>query len=277
MTFEAPRYTRQRGGKLYLNLPIPADMRPHFRTGKDTSRTHIVEALGTGDPTEGRRLARLREAHWVQEFDRLRRGGRGAQPGNTRHAADFRRDIQAALGRGDEDSVEAVKDMAIEHAEAIERAEGLPAAKAFFTLATSPGRLTLLQAVQQMAESGDTTEGTNRKKLQQVQSLLASLQVPDCLPEHVTEARAVAYVEAMNRTTLSKSTKQDRLSGLQTVWSFLERKRQVSPALNPWKNHEVTTPKKDPGTCAEKRGWKDPEVLELFGAPDSAGAKHYTR
>ena len=50
MPFELPPHTRLRGGKLYLNLPIPAKARPHFLTSNGKERTHVVEALGTSDP-----------------------------------------------------------------------------------------------------------------------------------------------------------------------------------------------------------------------------------
>jgi hypothetical protein len=95
----------------------------------------------------------------------------------------------------------------------------------------------------------------------------------------MTEARAVAYVDWLNSTGLAKATKQANLSGLSSVWRFLERKRQVPLGASPWRNHEVTTPKKAPGKAAagEKRGWQEAEMLTLFRAPDDARAKHYTR
>ena len=100
MPFELPPYTRLRGGKLYLNLPIPADLRPQFPTASGKPRTHIVEALGTGDPTEGRRLARLRVAHWVQGFDSKRTGHRAELPSEQRRANEFREAVRTAQAVG---------------------------------------------------------------------------------------------------------------------------------------------------------------------------------
>lgn len=278
MPFELPPYTRLRGGKLYLNLPIPADLRPQFLTSSGKHRTHIVEALGTGDPTEGRRLARLKGAHWVREFDALRKGHLGELPSDLRRAYAMREALQEVRARGDEDSAFEVESMAREHAERIEGEAGADAAQQFYALATRPERLTLLQAVERMGESGDLTEGTKRKRKQQVKDLLAFLKVPDCLPETITEARAVAYVDWLNGTALGKATKEGRLSGLQAVWRFLERKRQLPKGSSPWGNHEVTTPKKPASEQAgEKRGWKEAEILALFQAPDDVRAKHYTR
>jgi hypothetical protein len=68
-------YTRRRNGKYYLNLRVPVDVRMHFPTAKGSHRTHIVEALGTGDALAARRIARERQAHWARRFADLRRAG----------------------------------------------------------------------------------------------------------------------------------------------------------------------------------------------------------
>lgn len=278
MPFELPPYTRLRGGKLYLNLPIPAALRSKFPTGSGKARTHIVEALGTGDPTEGRGLAKLRCAHWVQEFERVRKGHRGELPGDLRRAHEFRESMRAAQERDDQDALFEVESHAREHAERIEEEGGPGAGDRFYELATKPGRLTLLQALASVGESAELTEGTKAKRGQQLRDLLAFLKVEDCLPESVTEARAVAYVDHLNQSTLAKSTKQDRLSGLHTLWQLLERKRQVPHGSSPWRNHEVTSIKSEKGEAqGDKRGWKVPEMLKLFQAPETTRAKHYSR
>ena len=283
MPFELPQHTRLRGGKLYLNLPIPADLRPRFLTANGRPRTHIVEALGTGDLREGRSKARLRVGHWEREFGELRTGHRGELPSDLRKATELRHSIQQAREADDADALFVVESVAQDFAQDIEAKAGTEAADLFHAMATKPERLTLLQAMASMSESGDMTEGTKRKRAQQLADLLGFLKVPDCLPETVTEARAVAYVDHLNRSALSKSTKQDRLSGLNSIWRFLERKRQITHNSSPWRNHEVTgrRPSKagegSGSAPAEKRGWKDSEIVALFEAPDTGRAQHYTR
>ena len=66
-------YTRRRGEKYYLNLRIPADVRMHFPTAMGGQRTHIVEALETGDALAARHIAMARRAHWARHFADLRR------------------------------------------------------------------------------------------------------------------------------------------------------------------------------------------------------------
>lgn len=271
-------YTRWRGSKLYLNFPIPADLRPRFKTGKGVERTHIVEALGTGDLAEGRRLARERAAWWELEFAKLRRGHRAELPSTIRKARELREAMAEAVAKGCDDAAEAVQDVAADHAERIEREAGEAAGRQFYELATQPERLTLLEALGKLCNSPDLTEGTKDKRRQQVAELLDFLKVPDCLPEHVTEARAAAYVDWLNAGKLGYSTKQDRLSGLHTVWKFLQRRRQVPHGVSPWVNHELTGRKRATAGGEEaKRGWSSAEVLKLFRAPDGDRVTHYSR
>ncbi|NML15597.1 DUF6538 domain-containing protein [Azohydromonas caseinilytica] len=271
-------YTRWRGSKLYLNFPIPADLRPRFKTGKGSERTHIVEALGTGDPADGRRLARERAAWWELEFAKLRRGHRAELPSTIRKARELRESMAYAVAKGCEDSTEAAFSMAEAEAQRIEEEAGADAAQQFYDLATKPERLTLLEALGKLCESPDLTEGTKDKRRQQVAELLQFLKVSDCLPEHVTEERAAAYVDWLNAGPLGYSTKQDRLSGLHTVWKFLQRRRQVPHGVSPWVNHELTGRKKAGAGAGEaKRGWTSAEVLKLFRAPDGDRVTHYSR
>lgn len=273
-------FTKLRGGKLYLNLPIPADLRAHFLTAGEKPRTHIVEALGTGDPTEGRRLARLRAGDWDREFDKLRKGARGTIPSDLRKAYHYREAFEQARAEGqDEDDLFGLESLVIDHAEKIEKEAGLEAAQQFHAIATQPHRLTVLQALEKMNESPDITEGTKQKRAQAVRELLGFLKVADCLPEFVTEARAVAYVDHLNAGPLGYSTKQDRLSNFQALWRFLAKRRQVPRDASPWRDHELTGRKKaeQVGGQTEKRGWTEAELLKLFQAPEAARAAHYSR
>jgi len=92
-------FTGVRCGKLYLNLPIPSDLRPRFLTSGGAQRTHIVEALGTGDPTAGK-AARQRQAHWELEFAKLCRGHAGELPSTLRKAHEYRASLAAAKSEG---------------------------------------------------------------------------------------------------------------------------------------------------------------------------------
>jgi integrase len=128
-----------------------------------------------------------------------------------------------------------------------------------------------------MNEDQDMTEATKSKRSQVVRELLKFLVVEDCLPEFVTDAKAVGYVDWLNGQPLGYSTKQDRISMLKGVWKFLERKRQVPGHAHLWSNHELT--KKRPANKAggseggeveqDKRGWTTAEAVRLFQAPET--------
>ncbi len=272
-------YTRLRRGKLYLNLPIPADLRPRFVTANGKPRTHIVEALGTGDALQGRRIAREKQAHWELHFAKLRRGHAGELPSALRKAEELREAIREARERNDEGTaLFEMESRAVDEARRIEEQAGPEAASGWLDLATKPERMTLKQALKGMCESPDMTEGTKAKRTQQLAELLAFLKVEDCLPEFVTDVRAVAYVDHLNAKPLGYSTKQDRLSGLHTVWRYLVKKRQVSKDASPWRNRELTGKKKG-GQNGEgdKRAWTTDETLKLLKASEPPRTKHYTR
>jgi integrase len=273
-------FTRLRGGMLYLNLPIPSDLRPRFLTTKGKERTHIVETLGTGDHTQGRLLARERQAFWELEFSRLRRGHIAEAPSTLRQAKQLREAMAEARQHPNPYAVEQVEDVASMLADRIEDQAGTEAAQHVYTLATQPERLTLLETLGKMNEDQDVTGATKAKRSQVVRELLKFLVVEDCLPEFVTDSRAVGYVDWLNGQPLGYSTKQDRLSMLQGVWKFLARKRQVPAHASPWSNHELT--KKKPATKAadqggeegaqveqDKRGWTTAEAVRLFQAPET--------
>jgi integrase len=186
-------------------------------------------------------------------------------------------------------AVEALQDTAQALAERLEQHHGEEVAVQAYRIATEPGKLTLLEALSEWNAGADVRDSTRGKRAQAVRELLSFLRVPDCLPDYLTEGRAVAYVDWLNAGKLGHSTKQDRLSNLNVLWGFLERKRQVSRGSSPWGNHEVTkrsTGAKGNGskeTTApadrEKRGWKEAEVLTLFQAPDlqATARTNYTR
>lgn len=281
-------FTRWRGGKLYLNMPIPSDLRSLFPTKTGKLQTHIVEALGTGDPAKGRRLAKERAASWTVQFAKLRRGGDGDTTpsvfGKFRRIREAYAEEQQASATGvagdNLGGLEALEDLAVDLAEEVEEAQGLAAAQALYTFATTPDRLSLLEATEKMKEAGKATEATHVKRLHAVRELLQFLKREDCLPDQITDKQAVAYVDWLNDQPLSLSTKQDRLSNLQGVWRFLARKRQAPPGLNLWSDHELTRTAPmtaDGSPVGEKRGWRTEEIIRLLQAPEEKGAKHYTR
>lgn len=278
-----PDYLLRRGSSFYLRLAIPADLRPHFLTASGKPKGAIVEALGTDSESKARELLKARLAYWWPEFKRMRKGKRSELPSDIRKAHAFRESMAEAKADNNEDAIFAIEGFAADHAEGIEQEAGSEAAQQFYAMATQPERLTLLQALGRMNESPDVTEATKVKREHAVRELLGFLKMNDCLPEYVTEKRAVSYVEWLNSTDKGYSTKQDRLSNFQTLWRYLVRVRQVGRGSSPWVDHELTGKNRPAVNGAggegreKKRGWKPEEMLTLFRAPDGERQGHYTR
>jgi integrase len=285
------QYTKTRGGRLWLNYPVPADVRHLFLTSSGKTRTHIEETLGTGDPRGGKLRRDLRIAHWTIEFNRLRGdSGQPVQPagvGTVVKAMQLREGLRNAREQhgGDSDYQQTVVMELQEHAEDHARAiaakgEGDAAVDQFHSIATSePGKLTLLEALAEWNAGEEVRESTKAKRTHAVGELLAFLKVPDCLPSFVTEARAVAYVDWLNKKGLGYSTKQDRLSNFQTLWKFLSKRRQVTRGATPWTDHVLT----GKGRATERTGDEElrafttDEILRLLRAPANPRAERYTR
>lgn len=279
-------YRKAPGSPYYLKLPIPPALRHHFPDTKGKPRTHLVEPLGTSKDAEAEQLKRPRLAHYWAQFKRIESGAGLGQPAPVAPFHDrlqaIREGIEEAQNRDDEGTALMVMQEAAQAlAEHVAPSMGDDAASMVYRIATEPGRLTFLEALKQWNAGGDVRDSTRGKRGQAVRELLSFLRVADCLPEYVTEDRAVAYVDWLNAGKLGHSTKEDRLSTLNVLWRFLERRRQVPKNSSPWVNHEVTKKStSDPqADKKEKRGWKEAEVLTLFGAPDGQGTKsaHYTR
>lgn len=276
-------YRKAPGSPYYLKLPIPPALRHHFPDAKGKPRTHVVEALGTAKEAEAEQLKRPRLGHYWAAFKRLEAGQPLAPPsGPLERLEGYREAIAEARQYDDEGTAaSALEDQAAAIAEHLTPHLGEQAAMQAYAVATAPGRLTLLEAFKQWGAGDAVKDGTQVKRTQAVNELLAFLRVKDCLPEFITETRAVAYVDWLNAGPLNHSTKSARLSTFAGLWKFLERRREVKRNSSPWLNHEIT--KKSTSGVTQlapgKRGWKDAEIVALFTAPDRLAVtrSHYTR
>jgi site-specific recombinase XerD len=281
---KTPSYLWQKkpSGAWYLKLPIPPELQHHYLNGKRKTLTHIVKPLGTAKEAEAEAFKRPLLAHYWTEFERLRRGAAAAKPDATEaaflRARRLREAAQEVAARPDSESKDdaalAVQDMAQDLAEGLEPTIGLEAAQHLYALSTTPG-LTLTEALAEWNADDTVRESTKAKRALAVRELLDFLRLRDCLPSHVTDERAAAFVRWLNAGKLGFSTKQDRVSMLNVLWRYLARRRLVPKNSSPWVDHEIT------GRAADtqgKRGWQDDELLTLFRAQDrSTNRTNYTR
>ncbi|WP_428417366.1 tyrosine-type recombinase/integrase [Methylibium sp.] len=276
-------YRKSPGSPYYLKLPVPPALRHHYPDAKGKPRTHIVVPLDTAKEAEAEQNKRPLLTRYWAEFKRLESGKAAAPtPDHTERLQLLRESMRQAQVLDDEGvALGAVEDAARAFAEELEQSIGDEGAGEVYRLATQPDSLSMREALKQWNEGADVRESTRSKRTQAVNELLSFLKVNDCLPSYVDEGRAVAYVDWLNAGKLGHSTKQDRLSTLNVLWGFLERRRQLPRGSSPWGNHEVTKTKATSAAeqVKEKRGWREAEVLKLFSAPDGEGIKstHYTR
>lgn len=281
-----PSYLWQHSSGLWhLKRPIPPKLQQHYPSktpGKFL--THWVESLGTHSRAEAEKLKRAPLRLLEAEFTRHSSGL--VSRATSRHAerlASLRQSMADILkDGGDEGSELAIMDMAVEAAEAMEADHGPHAASMAFKLATQPGKLTLREALAERHKGATTREQTKAAEARALADLLEFLGVPDCLPEAVTEAKALQFVDALNDGDLSHATKKGRLSCLGRLWKSRKVASQLPRALHTlWEGHDVKGQRKSTAETTEEAGrvWTSAEMIKVFAAADARDKRQrtYTR
>lgn len=272
---KSPSYLWQHAsGAWFLKRPIPPALQKHYLN--DTTkkpRTHIVEPLGTHSRAEAEKSKRAPLRLIEATFARLSSGlVSRATDAHSEKLAGIRRQMAEVWEEGGDEHVEMVlEDLAIEAAQEMEKEHGTEAASMAYKLAIRPDRLTLNQALKERHNAASTREQTKAAESKALRDLLEFLKVPDCLPEAVTEARAFAFVDALNSGKLSHATKKGKLSCLGRLWSGKKVKAQLPKGLgNIWQGHDLSGERKSTDEVPEEetgRNWTDTEMVKVFAEP----------
>lgn len=246
-------YLKKRGHKFYLNYPIPEELRTHFPTESGKLKTHIVEALGTGDPDEAYRRKVARIVHIEAEFRAHRRKVTAPQDETLERAKAWRQSIQAAKARGDHDLADALELAAVDEAERIhertgESEAGLAMAQAFVRV--SEGAATIMEEAEEWLGRGVLPVRTQAKYRTAVAEFVAFLGGVPLLTD-INRDNAIRYADWLNKegksqrtnklVPLSYNSKRDRLMALSAFWStWLYKRRKCTEQHNPWSRLEVT-------------------------------------
>jgi integrase len=119
-----------------------------------------------------------------------------------------------------------------------------------------------------------------------VREFLAFLNMADCFPEDVPDAKAVAYVDALNAGPLSRTVKVKRIGGLHQIWESMRRRGWPR---SPWDGHKLSNPAKAPKATGDAshdedenedvRPFTEAEALKVFtlAAPQDKRQRTYTR
>ena len=280
----SPSYLwKHRSGLWFIKRPIPPKLRQHYE-----GRSHIVESLSTHNRAEAERLKRPKLRLIEAEFSRHSGGPiRAAAEGAQHKLMLIRESMAEVVERDDEerdiDLILTLQGMAEEHAEKVGKAHGPAAADMAYALATRPDKMTLRLALADRHKVASLQEQTKDAETRALDELLAFLQMPDALPEFVTEARAVAFVDHLNDGDLSYSTRKGRLSCLARLWGTRKVKGQLTGGRgNLWHDHDLKGERKSTDEEVEEeaaRAWTTDEAVRLFAAPDPTDNRQrtYTR
>jgi integrase len=288
----SPAYLwRHASGLWFLKRPIPPALQKHYAieaSGK--LRTHIIQSLGTHNRAEAEQLKRDPLRLIEAEFTRLGAGPIRQQSDKARQKLiDIREAMAEVLARPDQNdpsneaALSALEDMAENAAEHIEKAHGAEASQMAYTLATRPDKLSLKQALAERHKVANLTGQTKDAETRALGELLAFLKVPDALPEFLTEARAVAFVDHLNEGDLSYATRKGRLSCLARLWKTRKVKGQLPRGSgNPWHEHDLKGEGKSTDEASEEeaaRAWTTEEAVRYFASPDPSDMRKrtYTR
>lgn len=282
---KTPSYLWQHASGLwFLKRPIPPELRHHFvnpKTGKP--RTHVVESLGTHSRSDAERLKRPSLRSVEAQFARLSSPLQTAAAGrhhqrlmDIRHSMATAIALEEARVKTEDDEwedphgVSILEDMAFDAANEMAKEQGSQASRLAYGLAVQPGRSSLKEALTDRHKGAKLREQTKGAEVKALADLLAFLQVPDALPEAVTEKQAQDYVESLNDGKLSHATKKGRLSCLGRLWATKRVRGQLARgAANLWRGHDVKGEQKSTDEPEEEAGrvWTVPEMVKVFSAP----------
>lgn len=237
----------------YLNLPIPSDLRHLYVTSKGVPRTHIVEALGTSDLVEADYRKKRRIADLEKEFRVARNNALGILPSELDIAREFRLGLREILAKGDDDDHHGWYDLATEQAMKIagtpdkQTPESVTRGDTFWEVAR--GGSTLIELFDEWASMSGISGRTLMKYRTAFKEFMDFMKLTDGLPNVMTRAAAVGYVDWLNKegrsqrtkaaVPLSFNTKKDRVAALSAFWNGIEKRGAVN-GTNPWTNLQIT-------------------------------------
>ncbi len=241
----------------HFKIGIKKELQHHYPSDKPSKyKTHIVQSLNTHSKVEARRRALPLAVQYKAEFERLLKGVVPQAPSRLQvKVSDLRQamqDLQASELVGDELEIQTlvVHDAIASAHERVLKEEGEVAAKFALRRMAQPDRASLNEALATFTKASTNKAQTVETYRLAVREFLAFLGVPDCFPEDVPDAKAVAYVDALNAGPLSKTVKVKRIGGLHQIWESMRRRGWPR---SPWDGHKLTKPAKAPVTEGEAK------------------------
>lgn len=260
------QFLQKVGHTWYARVRVPRSLEARMK------QTHLRESLQTGDLAEANRkkfavVASLK-AKLAAE---AKAQAEGIPPGKFVSALDTPQNIREELARlraaGDDETAEALEDMAVTKAEQIEERHDYARAKKWLRAAVDTDD-TLRELHSKWLEASDFRGSTQHGYKLALTELLAFIGDEDARPREITRAAAIRYIEgALTQRGLAYNTIRDRLAALTSFWGYLESRGAAPRGSNPWTGHKVSK-KKHAGRGEAKRAYTEEELLLLLkGTP----------
>lgn len=247
------QYLKKRGERWFLNYPIPANLQPLYLTELGNAKTHIVQAVGTGDLAEASRRKHAMIAALQRDFSAKQRESRGVVPADMVVALAFRKDIQEASNAENYEQVETLELLVSDAVDNIlEKGDFSRAsherAGTFSRIAR--GAQTLTEAFDEWI--GNTTlPARTRQKYRTALDEFTAFLGGTPLIDDMNRDNAIRYVDWMNREArsqrtkalvpLSYNTKRDRVGSLSSFWNKgLSARRKTKERVSPWAKLDIT-------------------------------------
>jgi integrase len=242
---------------------VAVDVPPSLRALVGSKR--LRKTTGTSDI----HLARLRRLTILSELKARIEDARKVDPNSPEEnimakALEWRKEIEGTL---DPAKRHDLRFLAVDAAEAIEKTEGLDAAKGFFDVATGRGTPLSLFLEEWLQEKryGARQAADYRRFVERLGEWLRGAGLVETL-EAVTDRLASAFKsKSLVASGLNPKTANKIMSGLRSYWTWLER--QGHSSHNPWLGKSL--PKLEVPQDEKERAFTEAEMLLLFGGkPD---------
>lgn len=261
------QYLQKVGGTYYARVRVPRTLE------KYTGQTHIRRTLGTSSRAEANLKKHAVVSHIKLELAQLRTNPpKSEQPGiSFADAKAIREQLEELEAKGDQETINTVELVTVDHAEQLERLYGPEKARRWYRTATSTDE-TLKELMTRWLDGSDYKESTKHGHRKALDEVLAHIGDEAAHPSDISLNTAIGYIDKkLTQRNLAHSTIRDRLVSLGGFWAWMASRNAVPKGSNPWAGHRVSK-KQNTGTRPPKRAYTEDELLKLLKGNDKVKA-----
>jgi integrase len=209
----------------YATLKVPAQLQAKI------GKTKFKKSLGTADKRRAEALAAPLVALWRAQL----RQSAGETDAVHQEALRWREALAAAHAEGDDNLIEVIPSLIVDHAEKLEEKRGLHVAKLFADVALgqqTPTSLHLKEWKASILHLAQKTQDQAAKDVQRLVTQFATL-------EAITPKAARAWVDTLHQQGLTASSVKRMMSFWRSYWRYLGSVAAVPPNSFPFTSEMV--------------------------------------